>query len=168
MGKRILFVEDDAEFRVVFTHAIREALADEGLEIAFVVAGTLLQARSRLREGGLDAALIDVSMPDGDGLDLSRRRDPRRWRGQPDPYARVDGEPGRLRGRPCDGGGHEAGALQGGFDAGGRGSDQEVDQRRTLGGMSHLTDEWRSVSCCAVGGGTTRLQEALLRRTPLQ
>ena len=70
MGKRILFVEDDAEFRVVFTHAIREALADEGLEIAFVVAGTLLQARSRLREGGLDAALIDVSMPDGDGLDL--------------------------------------------------------------------------------------------------
>src|SRR5215217_6881572 len=70
MGKRLLFVEDDAEFRVVFTHAIREALADEGLEVAFVVAGTLLQARSRLREGGLDAALIDVTMPDGDGLEL--------------------------------------------------------------------------------------------------
>ena len=70
MGKRILFVEDDAEFRVVFTHAIRESLADEGLEVAFVVASTLLQARSRLREGGLDAALIDVTMPDGNGLDL--------------------------------------------------------------------------------------------------
>src|SRR4051794_34886451 len=70
MGKRLLFVEDDTEFRVIFTHAIREALADEGLEVTFVVAGTLLQARSRLREGGLDAALIDLSMPDGDGLDL--------------------------------------------------------------------------------------------------
>jgi CheY-like chemotaxis protein len=70
MGKRLLFVEDDVEFRVVFTHAIREALADEGLEVAFVVAGTLVQARSRLREGGLDAALIDVSMPDGNGLEL--------------------------------------------------------------------------------------------------
>jgi CheY-like chemotaxis protein len=70
MVKRILFVEDDAQFRVVFAHAIREALADEGLEVAFVVAGTLLQARSRLREGGLDAALIDLTMPDGDGLEL--------------------------------------------------------------------------------------------------
>ena len=70
MGKRILFVEDDVEFRVVFAHAIREALADEGLEAAFVESGTLAEARARLREGGLDAALIDVSMPDGDGLDL--------------------------------------------------------------------------------------------------
>jgi CheY-like chemotaxis protein len=70
MGKRVLFVEDDAQFRVVFAHAIREALADEGLEVAFVESGTLAEARARLREGGLDAALIDVSMPDGDGLDL--------------------------------------------------------------------------------------------------
>jgi CheY-like chemotaxis protein len=70
MKKRILFVEDDAEFRVVFAHAIREALADEGLDVAFVEAGTLAQARARLREGGLDAALIDVTMPDGDGLEL--------------------------------------------------------------------------------------------------
>src|SRR3569832_1692720 len=70
MGKRILFVEDDVECRVVFAHAIREALADEGLEVAFVESGTLAEARARLREGGLDAALIDVSMPDGDGLDL--------------------------------------------------------------------------------------------------
>jgi CheY-like chemotaxis protein len=70
MAKLILFVEDDAQFRVVFAHAIREALADEGLEVAFVESGTLAEARARLREGGLDAALIDVSMPDGDGLDL--------------------------------------------------------------------------------------------------
>jgi DNA-binding NarL/FixJ family response regulator len=30
----------------------------------------LAEARSRLREGGLDGALIDVTMPDGNGLDL--------------------------------------------------------------------------------------------------
>src|SRR5215203_3725894 len=70
MGKRILFVEEDAGFGRVFTHAIREALVDEGLGVAFVEAGFLAKARSRLREGGLDAALIDVRLPDGNGLDL--------------------------------------------------------------------------------------------------
>jgi CheY-like chemotaxis protein len=70
MGKRILFVEEDAGFRRVFTHAMREALGDEGLGVAFAEAGSLAEARSRLREGGLDAALIDVTMPDGNGLGL--------------------------------------------------------------------------------------------------
>jgi CheY-like chemotaxis protein len=70
MKKRILFVEDDAAFRLVFAYALREALADEGLDVAFVEAGTLAQARARLRESGLDAALIDVTMPDGNGLEL--------------------------------------------------------------------------------------------------
>jgi CheY-like chemotaxis protein len=70
MGKRILFVEDDAGFRRVFTHAIREALGDEEFGVAFVEAGSLAEARSRLREGGLDAALIDVTMPYGNGLEL--------------------------------------------------------------------------------------------------
>jgi CheY-like chemotaxis protein len=70
MGKRILFVEDDAGFREVFTHALREALAPERLDVAFVEAGSLAEARAQLRQGGLDAALIDVTMPDGNGLDL--------------------------------------------------------------------------------------------------
>jgi len=70
MGKRILFVDEDAGFRRVFTHAIREALVDEGVGDAFVEAGSLAEAHSRLREGGLDAALIDVTMPDGNGLGL--------------------------------------------------------------------------------------------------
>jgi two-component system response regulator DevR len=38
-------------------------LAAESLDVVFV---------ERLREGGLDAALIDVRLPDGDGLDLVR------------------------------------------------------------------------------------------------
>jgi CheY-like chemotaxis protein len=70
MGKRILFVEDDAGFRRVFTHALWEALGDEEFGVAFVEAGSLAEARSRLREGGLDAALIDVTMPYGNGLEL--------------------------------------------------------------------------------------------------
>jgi CheY-like chemotaxis protein len=70
MEKRILFVEDDAGFRGVLTHALREAMAPERLDFAFVEAGSLAEARARLRQGGLDAALIDVTMPDGNGLDL--------------------------------------------------------------------------------------------------
>jgi CheY-like chemotaxis protein len=68
MGKRILFVEEDAGFRRVFTHAMREALGDEELGVVFVEAGSLAEARSRLREGGLDGALIDARLPDGNGL----------------------------------------------------------------------------------------------------
>src|SRR5215210_7370640 len=70
MELRILFVEDDANFREVFARLMREALNPEGLDAAFVEAGTLAEARTRLREGGLDAALIDVTMPDGNGLEL--------------------------------------------------------------------------------------------------
>jgi CheY-like chemotaxis protein len=70
MEKRILLVEDDGAFRELFTRALREALAPEQLDVTFVEAGTLAEARTRLREGGLDAALIDVTMPDGNGLEL--------------------------------------------------------------------------------------------------
>ena len=70
MDKRILLVEDDDSFREVFTRAIGYALASEHLNVSFVEAGSLAAARVRLREGGLDAALIDVRMPDGDGLEL--------------------------------------------------------------------------------------------------
>jgi DNA-binding NarL/FixJ family response regulator len=70
MEKRVLLVEDDAAFREVFTRALGRALASEHLDVSFVEAGTLAEARVRLRESGLDAALIDVTMPDGDGLEL--------------------------------------------------------------------------------------------------
>jgi CheY-like chemotaxis protein len=70
MEKRILLVEDDGAFRKVFTRALGRALASEHLDVSFVEAGTLAEARVWLKEGGLDAALIDVTMPDGDGLKL--------------------------------------------------------------------------------------------------
>jgi len=72
MEKRILLVEDDAAFREVFTRALRLALADEELDVSFVESDSLADARARLREGGLDAALVDVTLPDGNGLDLVR------------------------------------------------------------------------------------------------
>ena len=72
MGTRILLVEDNAEFRQVFTHALGLALAAEQLDVTFVESGSMSEARERLREGGLDAALIDVTLPDGNGLDLVR------------------------------------------------------------------------------------------------
>src|SRR5215204_5728336 len=70
MEMRILLVEDNARFREAFTHALWRALASEELDLAFVEAASLAEARVRLREGGLDAALIDVTLPDGNGLDL--------------------------------------------------------------------------------------------------
>ena len=65
-----MLVEDDASFREVFTRALGMALASEHFDVSFVEAGTLAAARVRLKEGGLDAALIDVTMPDGNGLGL--------------------------------------------------------------------------------------------------
>ena len=70
--QRILLVEDDAKFREVFARALGRALAAESFDVAFVGAGTISEARARLREVGPDAALIDVRLPDGDGLDLVR------------------------------------------------------------------------------------------------
>jgi CheY-like chemotaxis protein len=70
MERRILFVEDDANFRELLTRMLREALAPEQLDVSFVEVGSASEARARLREGGLDAALIDVTLPDGNGLDL--------------------------------------------------------------------------------------------------
>lgn len=72
IGMRILLVEDNAEFRRVFTRAMGLALAAEQLDVTFVESDSMSEARERLREGGLDAALIDVTLPDGNGLDLVR------------------------------------------------------------------------------------------------
>jgi CheY-like chemotaxis protein len=68
--QRILVVEDDVSFREVFERAMGHALAAELLDVTFVGAGSISEARALLREGGLDAALIDLRLPDGDGLDL--------------------------------------------------------------------------------------------------
>jgi CheY-like chemotaxis protein len=65
MGERILLVEDNVGFRRTFSRALGLALAAEQIVVTFVESGSLAEARGRLREGGLDAALIDVTLLDG-------------------------------------------------------------------------------------------------------
>ena len=67
--KYILLVEDNLSFAGHFARLL-EALP--GLEIEVVSVGSLAEARERLAEGGLDAALVDLGLPDGDGVRLIR------------------------------------------------------------------------------------------------
>ena len=147
MGKRILFVEEDANFRDVFMHALREALATERLDVAFVEAGSAAEARSRLREGGLDAALIDITLPDANGLDLVgdiNNGGP----GSPIPTlvsaATLESS---VAVRALEAGARGS-TLQASFGARECGCDKEADQRRTLlvGMSTPPVDEWGSVS----------------------
>ncbi|ODU10060.1 MAG: DNA-binding response regulator [Rubrivivax sp. SCN 71-131] len=57
-------------------------------------AGSLREGRERLRQGGFDALLLDLMLPDGDGLELTRelRADPR-WRRLPLLMLTARGEP---------------------------------------------------------------------------
>ena len=60
-----LFIVDDD---VGFVHAAAELAHDRGVEIT--VGGNVEQARARLAQASFDIALIDLSLPDGSGLDL--------------------------------------------------------------------------------------------------
>ena len=72
MQTRILLVEDNEDFREAFAQMLELELAPE-LDVAFAHANSLAEAHALLREeDGLDAALIDIGLPDGDGLDLVR------------------------------------------------------------------------------------------------
>jgi DNA-binding response OmpR family regulator len=84
---RVLIVEDEEVLR----QSLARYLAGRGLAVA--VAGSLAEARMALAGGAFEAVVLDVGLPDGDGLDLLERAGAGRAlvvSGAPDParYAR--------------------------------------------------------------------------------
>lgn len=66
MNSRLLLIDDDARL----TAMVGDYLRSNGYEVD--TAGSLSAGRDRLRVGGYDALVLDLMLPDGDGLDLTR------------------------------------------------------------------------------------------------
>ncbi len=73
MSSRLLMIDDDARLSAMVSDYLRAA----GFDIE--VAGSLAAGRERLAAGSYDALVLDLMLPDGDGLDLCRelRANPR-------------------------------------------------------------------------------------------
>ncbi|NQD94600.1 response regulator, partial [Pseudomonas sp. CrR25] len=60
---RVLHVEDDAD--------LRQVIAEQGRGLAdFIAAGNLTEARRHLADSDFDLILLDIGLPDGNGLEL--------------------------------------------------------------------------------------------------
>jgi CheY-like chemotaxis protein len=68
MQYRVLVIDDDAAFRELASDLLRGL----GLGVAGE-AGTFADGEAAAAELRPDAALVDVGLPDGDGLELARR-----------------------------------------------------------------------------------------------
>jgi two-component system phosphate regulon response regulator PhoB len=66
MSKRILVVEDDRDL----CELLEYNLGRSGYQVQ--TAGRVADARARLREGQPDLVVLDVMLPDGDGIDFCR------------------------------------------------------------------------------------------------
>jgi DNA-binding response OmpR family regulator len=66
MSSRLLLIDDDARL----TTMIGDYLRGNGYEVE--TAGTLAAGRELLQSNAYDALLLDLMLPDGDGLDLTR------------------------------------------------------------------------------------------------
>ena len=66
MSARLLLIDDDARL----TAMVGDYLRANGYEVE--VAGSLAAGRDRLRGASFDALVLDLMLPDGDGLDLTR------------------------------------------------------------------------------------------------
>ncbi len=76
MSHRLLLIDDDTRL----TAMLGDYLRSNGFQVD--AAATLAQGRERLASAAYDALLLDLMLPDGDGLDMTRelRSDPRRRR----------------------------------------------------------------------------------------
>jgi DNA-binding response OmpR family regulator len=63
---RLLLIDDDLRL----TAMVGDYLRRQGLEVD--TAGSLAAGRERLKAGGVDALVLDLMLPDGDGLDFTR------------------------------------------------------------------------------------------------
>jgi DNA-binding response OmpR family regulator len=85
---RLLLIDDDARL----TAMVGDYLRASGFEVD--TAGSLAAGRERLAMGGYDALVLDLMLPDGDGLDLTREvRSDARWRKLPLLMLTARGEP---------------------------------------------------------------------------
>ncbi len=75
MQLRVLVVDDDAAFRELATELVRSV----GLRVAGA-AGTFAAGAAAAEELRPDAALVDVGLPDGDGIALARELAALPWR----------------------------------------------------------------------------------------
>jgi DNA-binding response OmpR family regulator len=66
MAARLLLIDDDARL----TAMVVDYLQGNGFEVT--ACGTLAAGREQLRQDTFDALLLDLMLPDGDGLDLTR------------------------------------------------------------------------------------------------
>lgn len=66
MSAKLLLIDDDARL----TSMVGDYLRANGYEVD--VAGTLAAGRDMLRHHSFDALVLDLMLPDGDGLDLTR------------------------------------------------------------------------------------------------
>lgn len=64
MERRVLIVDDETTLRGSLARYL------EGCGVAVAQAGSLAEARSLLAGRAFDALIVDVGLPDGDGLDL--------------------------------------------------------------------------------------------------
>lgn len=64
MGMKILLIEDDMDLG----NGIRIALTDKGMDVTWV--RQLADAQSQLEQRGFDLLLLDLGLPDGDGMGL--------------------------------------------------------------------------------------------------
>ncbi|MGL6111250.1 MAG: response regulator [Rubrivivax sp.] len=66
MNERLLLIDDDARLSTM----VGDYLRGHGFEVD--TAATLAAGRERLARGAYDALLLDLMLPDGDGLELTR------------------------------------------------------------------------------------------------